>query len=186
MPIEAVVVNASPLITLFRSGQAGLLPQLFNRIVVPQSVWQEVVQDAWDDPASRELRQQSWPVVEPVEVSPRVAAWSLGAGESAVLSHALAHPPLRAVIDDMDARRCAQTLGIPIFGTGGLLVLAKRRGLLQSVGEGIAKLRAAGLWLSADLVRALLAQAGEDSQDGVLRALERSLPSQPPMLGDER
>ncbi len=50
MPIEAVVVNASPLITLFRSGQADLLPRLFKRIVVPQAVWQEVVQDAWDDP----------------------------------------------------------------------------------------------------------------------------------------
>ena len=36
MPIDAVVVNASPLISLFRSGQAELLPQLFNRIVVPR------------------------------------------------------------------------------------------------------------------------------------------------------
>jgi len=137
MQIDAVVINASPLITLFRSGQADLLPQLFKRIVVPQAVWQEVVQDDWDDPPARELRQQSWPVLESVDISPRVAAWSLGAGESAVLSYALAHPPLRAVIDDMDARRCAQTLGISIFGTGGLLVLAKRRGLLRSVGEAI-------------------------------------------------
>jgi len=47
MQIDAVVINASPLITLFRSGQADLLPQLFKRIVVPQAVWQEVVQDDW-------------------------------------------------------------------------------------------------------------------------------------------
>lgn len=46
MPIEVVVVNASPLITLFRSGQADLLPRLFKRVVVPQAVWEEVVQDA--------------------------------------------------------------------------------------------------------------------------------------------
>ena len=78
MQIDAVVVNASPLITLFRSGQADLLPQLFKRIVVPQAVWQEVVQDDWDDPPARELRQQSWPVLESVDISPRVAAWSLG------------------------------------------------------------------------------------------------------------
>jgi len=61
----------------------------------------------------------------------------------------------------MDARRCAKTLNIPILGTGGLLVLAKRRGLLPSVGEGIAKLRRAGLWLSEDVARILLAHAGE-------------------------
>jgi len=85
----------------------------------------------------------------------------LGAGETAVLSHALANPPLRAVIDDMDARRCARTLNIPILGTGGLLVLAKRRGLLTSVAEGIARLRDAGLWLSDDIARILANQAGE-------------------------
>ena len=161
MRIDEVVINASPLITLFRSGQAHILPHLFKRIVVPQAVWQEVVQDDWNDAASRELRQQTWPVIEEVESSPRVAAWALGAGETAVLSYALTHVPLRAVVDDMDARRCAQTLDIQIFGTGGLLVLAKRRGVLPSVSDAIAKLRGAGLWLSDDIARVLRAQAGE-------------------------
>jgi predicted nucleic acid-binding protein len=161
MRIEAVVINASPLITLFRSGQADLLPRLFTRIVVPEAVWQEVTVDEREDLAARELGQQSWPIREHVPSSPRVAAWNLGDGETAVLSHALAHPPVRAVIDDMDARRCAQTLGIPMLGTGGLLVLAKRRGLLASVSEGIAKLRQSGLWLSDDIARILQDQAGE-------------------------
>ena len=85
----------------------------------------------------------------------------MGAGETAVLSHALANPPFRAVIDDMDARRCAKTLGIPMLGTGGLLVLAKRRGLLNSVGEGIERLRESGLWLSDKIIQILKTQAGE-------------------------
>jgi predicted nucleic acid-binding protein len=161
MRIDAVVINASPLITLFRSGQADLLPRLFTHIVVPEAVWQEVVLDEWEDTASRDLQLQSWPLRAVVVSSPRVAAWGLGAGETAVLSHALANPPLRAVIDDMDARRCATTLGIPMLGTGGLLVLAKRRGLLPSVAEGIAKLRNAGLWLSDEIVQILKAQADE-------------------------
>jgi predicted nucleic acid-binding protein len=161
MQIEGVVVNASPLITLFRSGQADLLPRMFKQIVVPEAVWQEVVSDEWEDTAAQQLSKQAWPVRETVVISPRVAAWDLGAGETAVLSHALANPPLRAVIDDMDARRCAQTLGIPILGTGGLLVLAKRRGLLASVGEAIEKLRHSGLWLSDEIVRILKAQADE-------------------------
>jgi len=161
MRIEAVVINASPLITLFRSGQADLLPRLFTHIVVPEAVWQEVVLDEWQDTAARELSKQSWPVRAEVVSSPRVAAWALGAGETAVLSHALANPPLRAVIDDMDARRCAKTLGIQILGTGGVLVLAKRRGLLLCVGDGLAKLRDAGLWLSDDIVQILKTQAGE-------------------------
>jgi hypothetical protein len=49
MGIDAVVVNASPLITLFRSAQADLLPGLFAQIIVPEAVWREVVVDEWAD-----------------------------------------------------------------------------------------------------------------------------------------
>ncbi|MDA0265992.1 MAG: hypothetical protein O2890_03620 [Cyanobacteria bacterium] len=42
MPINRVVINSSPLIALFKSQQAELLPQLFEEIVVPQGVWDEV------------------------------------------------------------------------------------------------------------------------------------------------
>jgi predicted nucleic acid-binding protein len=185
MRIDAVVINASPLITLFRSGQADLLPRLFSHIVVPEAVWQEVVLDEWEDTAARELKLQSWPVREDVTSSPRVAAWELGAGETAVLSHALANPPLRAVIDDMDARRCAITLNIPMLGTGGLLVLAKRRGLLSSVSEGIAKLRDAGLWLTDDIVRILKVQAGEHADPAAFQAILNKVPQRPPLPGDE-
>ncbi len=78
-----------------------------------------------------------------------------------MLSYALAHPPLRAVIDDADARRCARTLSIPFLGTGGVLLLAKRRGLIVSVSGGLERLRDADLWLSDDLFSLLKAQAGE-------------------------
>lgn len=191
MRIDSVVLNASPLITLFRSGQADLLPRLFAHIVVPEAVWQEVVLDEWEDKAARELSQQPWPVRADVVISPRVATWELGAGETAVLSHALANPPMRAVIDDKDARRCAQTLNIPMLGTGGLLVLAKRRGLLTSVGEGIERLRYSGLWLSDEIVRILKTQAGEPVEPAApvapagLQAILDKVPRRRPMPGDE-
>lgn len=160
MSIDSVVINASPLITLFRSKQCELLPRLFSRIVIPEAVWQEIVCGQTDE-AARRLPELPWLIREPVKVSPRVKAWNLGQGESAVLSHALAHPPLRVVIDDRDARRTAQALGIPILGTGGVLLLAKRRGLLPSVSIALDKLRGAGLWLSDDLIRMITTQAGE-------------------------
>ena len=43
MGIDTIAINASPLILLFASEQADLLPQLFNRIVVPAAVWREIV-----------------------------------------------------------------------------------------------------------------------------------------------
>jgi predicted nucleic acid-binding protein len=42
-----------------------------------------------------------------------------------------------------------------------MLILAKRRGLITSVADGLNPLRDSGLWLSDDLVALLLKQAGE-------------------------
>ena len=161
MRIDKVVVDASPLSTLFRSGQAGLLPQLFQKIIVPDPVWTEVTGGERDDPAARELIVQPWPIREIVTTSPRVAAWNLGDGETSVLSYALENPACRVVVDDAEARRCARTLGIRTLGTGGVLILAKQRGLIVTVAEGLNRLRQAGLWLSDDVARRLLKRAGE-------------------------
>ena len=161
MPIERVVVNASPLITLFKSKLADLLPQLFGTVQIPPAVWQEVTATK-ADLAAQTLPGIAWGQrTEAVAVSPVIAAWDLGAGESEVLSYALLHPEYTAMIDDAAARRCAISLNISTLGTGGAIVLAKRRGLIPSVVEPIQALRDAGLWLSEDLVQLLKQQAGE-------------------------
>lgn len=160
--IDRVIINASPLIVLFKSQQAELLPQLFTEILVPAAVWNEITAAGQNDVASRQLPSTPWVQrVEIASVAPEVAAWDLGKGESAVLSLSLTTPDYAAIVDDRAARRCAQTLGIITLGTGGILILAKRRGLIRSISPGIQALRDAGLWLSDNLVNLLKQQAGE-------------------------
>jgi len=162
MPIDRVVVNASPLIVLFRSGQADLLGQLWQEVIVPGVVWAEVLAGGPYDPAARGLPVAPWAKqVEVKTVAPLIAAWDLGPGESEVLSFAHEQSGYHAMVDDAEARRCARTLGIPILGTGGTLILAKRRGLIASVSESLMALRHAGLWLSDEIVLLLQRQAGE-------------------------
>ena len=67
----------------------------------------------------------------------------------------------RALVDDLAARRCAQAFGIPTLGTGALLVLAKRRGLIDSVKDRVELLKDAGLYLSDSVVQLLISEAGE-------------------------
>jgi predicted nucleic acid-binding protein len=159
---ERVVVNASPLIVLFKGGLADLLPALFAEIIVPQSVWDEVIAGGETDAAARALPGTAWArKAAAANRNATVEAWNLGAGESEVLNIALTITNCRAVIDDRAARACARTLGVPVFGTGGMIVLAKRRGLIPSVAEALQKLRDSGLWLSADVERLLREHGGE-------------------------
>lgn len=160
MSINRVIVNSSPLIVLLKSQQAQLIPQLFTEILVPSGVFEEII--AKDDTASRLLPTITWiQTVEVNTIEPEVAAWDLGKGESQVLSLALQNSDFAAIIDDRAARRCSQALGITTIGTGGLLILAKRRGIISSISPGIQALRDAGLWLSDNLVNLLKQQAGE-------------------------
>lgn len=159
MSINRVIINSSPLIVLLKSQQAKLIPQLFTEVLVPLGVFEEVTTK--DDIASTQLPSISWiKTVEVNTIAPEVAAWDLGKGESQVLSLALKNSDA-AIVDDRAARRCGQALGITTIGTGGLLILAKRRGLIPSISPGIQALRDAGLWLSDSLVNLLKQQAGE-------------------------
>jgi predicted nucleic acid-binding protein len=161
MSIKPVVVNSSPLITLFNSQLANLLHQLFDQVQVPPAVWKEVTAHK-NDIAAQNLPQTAWAKqCEAIPVHPLVSAWDLGAGESAVLSYVIANPHYTAMIDDAAARRCAISLNISTLGTGGMIVLAKRQGLISSIGEPIQALRDSGLWLSENLVQLLKKQAGE-------------------------
>ena len=157
MPINRVVVNASPLICLYRSGLLGLLPSLFKEIVVPELVVKEIMAK---EEINLKLEKQIYKFAD-VAIVPPVASWDLGNGESAVLTFALKNPEHWAVIDDREARRCAVSLGCRYTGTVGIIVLAKKKGIITSVNDSLEKLENAGLWLSETFVNEVCKKAGE-------------------------
>lgn len=80
MSSDLVVVNASPLIILFKSLQAELLPQLFAEIVLPQAVLKEVVAAGAGDVAAQQVPITPWlTLVAESVVDPRVfRGWRSG------------------------------------------------------------------------------------------------------------
>ena len=162
MRIERVVVDASPLIILFKSGLAGLLPQLFTEIVVPAAVRDEVMAGGSSDPAVAGLANATWATaVDDPPIPSVIAAWYLDAGESSARAQALRMNDARVLLDDRAARNCARALQIRTLGTIGVILLAKRRGLISSAGVALTKISDAGCWLSADLLQTALVEAGE-------------------------
>jgi predicted nucleic acid-binding protein len=67
----------------------------------------------------------------------------------------------RLILDEHAARRLAQRLHIPIIGTLGILLAAKRRGLIPSVQGPIDTLRRGGFRVANDLYETILLKAGE-------------------------
>lgn len=125
---EAPVIDASPLIHLSRARQLDLLKTLGPAVAIPATVLAEIRAKESDETAQA-VEHHAWltPVPDP-QIPPQITSLELGAGESAVLAWALSHPGSMAILDDFEGRRCAQALQIPVIGTLGIVLSAKRMG----------------------------------------------------------
>ena len=163
---DLAVVNASPLIYLSKVNQLSLLRLIASRVIVPHQVFDEIAAkgEATRNAATRQvLANSDWLAVAaaPIPAPNAVIAWDLGAGESAVIATALANPQCAAVIDDALGRKCAKTLGVDLFGTLGLVLIAKQRGHIESARTLLTALRVNGMFLSQDIVEQALALVSE-------------------------
>jgi predicted nucleic acid-binding protein len=156
---DVAVCDAGPLIALARLGRLTLLGALFGRILVPEAVLDECTAKPDLEDAVR-IRRACDAGLLTVCVAEAVGAVHLGRGERSAIGKAL---EVNAVLlaDDLAARRQAAALGLTAIGTLGVLVGAKRKGLLSEVQPLIEALRARGYWLGDATVRVALSVAGE-------------------------
>jgi predicted nucleic acid-binding protein len=158
---DVAVVNASPLIYLTGAGQLDLLRLAGNQIVIPRAVVDEVGRWGADNLVARALDQTAWLETVPNPPVPTsIQAWDLGAGEAAVLSYALSEPAV-AILDDRAGRRCALAHRIPLRGTLGLVLLAKKRGRIDAARPLLDRLRGEGMYLSDAVLNQALALVEE-------------------------
>lgn len=159
---ERPAVNASPLIFLTRAGLLDLLQLAAPELVVPEAVAGEILQRGPNDPTAQAISHTAWlSVIQTPAVPASIQAWALGAGESAVLAWAHAHPGTEAILDDLPARRCAAAHGIPVRGTLGLVLLAKQRGHVGAARPILLQMRQAEMYLSDRVMNQALKLVGE-------------------------
>ncbi len=159
---KTIIADSSPLIVLLKSNLEHILPGLFDEILVPEAVWQEVLAGGERDAAKQQLPFLSWlDKISAISVSKEIENYNLGKGETEALSLALEISEAGIILDDFAARRCARKLKIPFIGTGGLLILAKQKHLISSVSEALAKVQSEGLWISDAVIKMLKEKTGE-------------------------
>jgi predicted nucleic acid-binding protein len=133
----------------------------FKRVLIPRRVWEEVVRHR----ASLDLsRVPSGTIVDPsLDASPQlqslVTALDLGVGERDAIATMRQQQGQLLLCDDAAARLAAESLGLPVRGTIGLIVRSIRQGRRQRP-EVIALLtdlpRRSTLYVSQSLLRSVI------------------------------
>lgn len=98
---------------------------------------------------------------QPVSAAALPLVTDLGPGESQVLSLALEIPGAVVIVYDYLARRTAEVLHIPLTGTLGVLLAAKRAGLISAIAPMLDRLQALRFRVSPATQGAVLKLAGE-------------------------
>jgi predicted nucleic acid-binding protein len=154
------VINASPLILLGKLGRLDLIAALANRVMVPAAVIDEIAAGAGDATAGLVVDWARRKVDPDISVPGSIVGWDLGAGESQVLARCMSGSHT-AVLDDGEARAAAKVHGVAHVGTLGVILRARRAGLIPAARPLIDELLARGSYLSANLVQDALRKLGE-------------------------
>jgi predicted nucleic acid-binding protein len=148
-----IVSDTTPISELAKVDHLDLLPKLFGKVVIPQGVFDEL--QVGTHPAAKLVQDLSWLEVVTVNNQQLVRelqqSFKLDLGESEAIALAEEIDASQLLIDERAARKVAMTRKLPLIGTVGVLLLAKRRGLLDSVKDVLDEMQAQGMRISDHL-----------------------------------
>ena len=154
-----VVANTTPLIAFAKVDRLDILHRLYGELLIPEAVLSEVKYE----PARTRVCEASWIRVVPIKDAERRRMFSarLHAGEVDVMILAREEGADLVLMDDNAAKKTAKFLGFNVTGTFGVLLRAKREGIIDSVRELVDAIIADGFHASPELRRLVLKMAGE-------------------------
>lgn len=164
-----IVSDTSPITNLAAIGQLDLLRQLYGRVTIPQAVYNEMVCVGKDVPGTVEVQTLSWiqtiAVInyqQVIEIQAKQDSINLGETEAIILSLELKADLL--LMDERLGRAVATSYGLNVAGLLGVLLLAKKQGLIPAIKPLIDQLIAtADFRVSQKLYTTILQSADEVS-----------------------
>ncbi len=159
-----VVSNTSPIINLAAIGRLELLQQLYGTIAIPQAVYNEIAVRGSGQPGASEIQTSPWFERHHVRDAALVQRLKqhLDAGESEAIALAVEMQADQLLLDERRGRTIAKQQGVSVMGLLGVLLIAKRQGLLETIRPVLYDLRTvAGFWIDPELFTQVLESAGE-------------------------
>ena len=151
-----VVADTSPLRYLVQIDQIQLLPRLFEKILIPS-----VVSDELRHPSAPEVvrnwmsKKPDWLEVSVVDSTDDPSLRALDDGERSAISLGLSVSADLILIDDRRGAAAARDKGLEVTGTLGILDLAAHRGMID-LANALARLRTTNFRRREELFDALL------------------------------
>jgi len=148
---EITVSNSTCLIALERINRLNILAESFQTIMIPPAVKEEVGLEI------------DWLIVKPVKNKAVITSLNtqIDIGESEAIALAMELKDVYVLLDDKKARRIAKQIKLKVIGTIGLLLRAKRKGIIKQVKPILDELQNAGFRLTETLYKEALHIAEE-------------------------
>ena len=128
------VVDAGPFIALSKIGHLNLLRQMFDEVIAPVEVLEELTASVTLRPG-HEVGSLDWIHRSATDLAARQAlqgTHDVDKGEAAAILAAQALADSVLVIDDLRGLRVARSRGVRTLRTGAFLIAAERRGLIHA------------------------------------------------------
>jgi uncharacterized protein len=159
-----VVSNTSPISNLAKVGQLTLLQELYDRILIPNAVHNELLDERAGEAVITAVQGATWLRIQSVQNQELVGELRsrVNVGEAEAIALAIEVNANRLLIDERLGRRVAVDRGLRITGVLGILLLAKRQGAIAIVKPVMDDLvTQAGFRISSQLYAEVLKAASE-------------------------
>ena len=149
-----VVSDATPIISLAKLEMLHILSRLYDEVLLPKAVYDEVCRNQTFAVEAAAIQKCIFVKVRIVKCEQsvkflRATGLDLGESEAIVLADSLADSLL--LMDERKGRQIALNMGIQIIGTLGILLHAKRLGLVPHIKPLLDTLLRANIRISESL-----------------------------------
>ena len=152
-----IIGDSSALIALATIDKLDLLEKLFNKVYVPEAVFNEVSSN--NKPQSLKLKNFLQDKV--IKIESNILNVGLGQGELEAMA---LYKQINAdflLIDDLRAKKFAKLNNIYTIGSLGVMILAKEKGYVDSIRDDLKKLKLSSVFISSKLIDKVLKEVRE-------------------------
>lgn len=159
MTKQIIIADAGPLIAFGTIKHINLISRTAGNILIPNAVANECLQDSSKSGAkeiANAINTGRIQISDAANPDSHTALFNLlGEGEASAIILAL-EKKSPILIDDKLGRRTAKDLNVPMIGTAGILLLAKKKKYINELKPILMKLQQSGYYFSDKLVKEIL------------------------------